>query len=207
MNHVLVLNASARKVRSISRYITESFVEGWREKYPQDEFTFREIGQGNIPHVSEQWISGAFTPPELRSPEDIEALKKSDELVAELKAADVIVIGTPMYNWSVPSTLKAYIDQVLRAGETVLISSENLRNPYTGLLKNKKVYLLMVRGNSGYEPGNYNEHMDFQTNYLKTVFRVMGIEDVVEFTVNNTAVSVDRAPLEVVGASVKKVIG
>lgn len=204
MCKVLVLNASARKERSLSRYLTSVFVENWQENNPETSFIYREVGQGNIPHVTEQWIAGAFKHPDLRSPADIEALKTSDELVSELKEADVIVLGTPMYNWSVPSSLKAYIDQVLRAGETVLISKENEQNPYTGLLKNKKVYLLMVRGNNGYEPGNFYAHMDFQTNYLKTVFQIMGIEDVKEFAVNGASLSFDREPWEVVGERVKK---
>ncbi|MFC6099186.1 FMN-dependent NADH-azoreductase [Olivibacter domesticus] len=184
MSKVLVINASARKERSLSRYMTNVFVESWKEKKPNDSVIYREVGQDNIPHVTEKWIAGAFKPAELRTAEDIEALKISSKLVAELKDADVIVLGTPMYNWSVPSALKAYIDQVLRANETVLISKDNPENPYTGLLKNKKVYLLMVRGNYGYEPGEFYEHMDFQTNYLKTVFRIMGIEDIEHVALN-----------------------
>jgi len=206
MCKVLVINASARKERSLSRYLTEVFVDTWKENNPDAEIIHREVGQGNIPHVTEQWISGAFKPPNLRSPADVEALKKSDELVAELKSANIIVLGAPMYNWSVPSSLKAYIDQVLRAGETVLISKDNEKNPYTGLLQNKKVFLLMVRGNNGYEPGNFYAHMDFQSNYLKTVFRIMGIEDVKEFSVNGATLSYDREPWELVGERVKKLV-
>ncbi len=184
MSKVLIINASARNERSISRFMTNVFVEGWEEIYPNDSFAYREVGQENIPHVTEKWIAGAFKPSELRTAEDIEALKLSDQLIVELKDADVIVVGTPMYNWSVPSALKAYIDQVLRVNETVLISKDNPQNPYKGLLKDKQVYLLMVRGNHGYEPGEFYEHMDFQTNYLKTVFRIMGIEDIEHVALN-----------------------
>jgi FMN-dependent NADH-azoreductase len=204
MCKILVINASARKERSLSRYMTSVFVDHWKENNPKDEIIYREVGQGNIPHVTEQWISGAFKPPNLRSEEDLHALKVSDELVAELKEANVIVVGAPMYNWSVPSALKAYIDQILRAGETVLISKENEQNPYTGLLLGKKVYLLMVRGNNGYEPGNFYAHMDFQSNYLKTVFQIMGIKDIREFAINGATLNFDREPLEVVGERVKE---
>jgi len=158
--------------------MTNVFVESWKEKHPNDSIVYREVGQENIPHVTEKWIAGAFKPSGLRNAEDIEALRVSDQLIVELKDADVIVLGTPMYNWSVPSALKAYVDQVLRVNETVLISKDDSKNPYKGLLKDKKVFLLMVRGNIGYEPGEFYEHMDFQTNYLKTVFRIMGIEDI-----------------------------
>jgi len=167
--------------------MTNSFAENWKEKYPDDCIVYREVGQENIPHVTEKWIAGAFKPAELRTAEDIEALRVSTQLVAELKEADVIVVGTPMYNWSVPSALKAYIDQVLRVNETVLISKDNPKNPYKGLLKDKKVYLLMVRGNIGYDPGEFYEYMDFQTNYLKTVFRIMGIEDIKHVALNGAS--------------------
>ena len=133
MRKVLIVNASARKNRSLSRYLTKAFESAWKEKYPKSQFQFREVGQGDIPHVTEQWIAGAYKHPELRTDEDKEALLTSDKLVSEIKEADVILIGTPMYNWSVPSALKAYIDQVLRVGETILISKEDEHNPYVGL--------------------------------------------------------------------------
>ena len=191
MRKILIINASARNERSISRYMTNVFVEIWEERNPNDSIIYREVGQGNIPHVTEKWIAGAFKSPALRNEEEREALKLSDELVAELKEADVVVLGTPMYNWSVPSALKAYIDQVLRANETVLISKEDLTNPYTGLLKNKRVFLLMVRGNMGYDPGDFYEHMDFQTKYLKTVFGIMGIQEVEHASLNGVMMKED----------------
>ncbi|PSK94633.1 FMN-dependent NADH-azoreductase [Taibaiella chishuiensis] len=202
MAKVLIVNASARKERSLSRFMTNVFAETWKNKHPDDKISYREVGQAPVPHVTEAWIAGAFKPPALRTAEDLEALKVSDELVAELKETDVIVLGTPMYNWSVPSALKAYIDQVLRVNETVLISSDNPRNPYQGLLKDKKVYLLMARGNNGYDPGDFYEYMDFQTNYLKTVFRIMGIEDITDLAINGVGLvqeSLDFATAKVAG--------
>jgi FMN-dependent NADH-azoreductase len=160
MKKLLIINASARSDRSISRFMTQVFVDVWSQNHPDDQIVYREVGQGNIPHVSEQWIAAAFKPANLRDSTDQEALKISDELVAELKDADVIVVGTPMYNWSVPSALKAYIDQVLRVNETMLVSSANFRNPYKGLLNDKEVYLLMVRGNLGYDAGDIRDYGD-----------------------------------------------
>ncbi len=184
MSKVLIINASARRERSLSRYMTNMFAETWETKFPNDRIIYREVGQENIPHITEKWIAAAFKPSALRTSEDLKALEVSDELIGELKDADVIVIGTPMYNWSIPSALKAYIDQVLRVQETILVSNDNPKDPYKGLLQNKKAYLLMVRGNFGYEPGEFYEHMDFQTNYLKTVFRIMGIVDVEQVAIN-----------------------
>lgn len=205
MHKVLIINASARGDRSLSRYMTNVFVENWQEIYPNAKISYREVGMKPIPHVTEQWIAAAFKPSELRSEEDQEALKISDQLVAELKETDVIVVGTPMYNWSVPSALKAYIDQVLRVNETVLISKDDLKNPYKGLLSNKKVYLLMVRGNYGYEPGEFYEHMDFQTEYLKTVFRILGIPEVSHTAVNGVAMG-EESSLAIAEERVKQLV-
>lgn len=195
MRKVLIINASARNERSISRYMTKVFVEIWKQRYPNDIIIDREVGQGNIPHVTEKWIAGAFKPSELRNNEEIEALKLSEELVAELKDVDVVVVDTPMYNWSVPSALKAYIDQILRVNETVLVSGDDIKNPYTGLLKNKSAFLLMVRGNMGYDPGDFYEHMDFQTKYLKTVFGILGINEVEHVSLNGVALRDDTLVL------------
>ena len=197
MSNVLVIDASARKNGSLSRYLTRAFVEQWKKRNPDATFTHRDVGMDKIPHVTEQWIAGAYSLPESRSEADMEALKLSDELVSEVKKADVIVLGTPMYNWSVPSALKAYIDQILRVGETVLVLKDDERNPYRGLLQNKSVYMIMVRGNNGYEPGNFYHHMDFQTEYLKTVFRIMGLDDVKDFAVNGATLKYEREPWEV----------
>lgn len=204
MCKILIINASARNERSLSRHLTDVFTVHWKERYPNDSITYRNVGQENIPHVTEQWIAAAFKPAELRGAEDHEALKVSNQLVAELKDADVIVLGTPMYNWSIPSALKAYIDQVLRVNETILVSKDNPENPYKGLLNDKKAYLFMVRGNAGYDPGEFYEHMDFQTNYLKTVFRIMGIEDIAHVSLNG--VDLGKNSLEIASENIKKLI-
>jgi len=202
MSKILVINASARKDRSFSRNLTEIFVDKWMQKHPEDSVVHREVGQENIPHVSEAWIAGAFTPAHLRNAESEAALSVSNTLVGELKEADIIVLGTPMYNWSIPSSLKAYIDQVLRVNETVLIEPGKA-DPYTGLLKNKKAFLLLVRGSKGYEPGEYFEHMNFQTNYLKTVFRIMGVHDVEVVLLNGAAYGEEEASAALAAAREK----
>ncbi|RAJ29206.1 FMN-dependent NADH-azoreductase [Pedobacter cryoconitis] len=187
MKKLLIINASPRSSRSNSRGLTEVFVKQWKEKNPMSSVHYREVGQEAIPHVSELWIAGAFKPAGLRTTEEIDALKISDQLIAELKAADIIILGSPMYNWSIPSALKAYLDQVIRVNETIKISGTDPQNPYEGLLKNKSVYLLLSRGNGGYGKGEYYEHMNFQSNYLKTVFNIMGIDDIQELSLNGEA--------------------
>lgn len=178
MKKLLIINASARTLRSHSRELTGVFVEQWKKRFPASNIIFRELGNAEVPHMTEKWISAALKPKESRTGEDLHILETSDTFVSELKEADVIVIGSPMYNWSIPSPLKAYIDQVMRVNETFRPNRADKQNPYTGLLQNKTLVLLLSRGSVGYAPGEANEHMNFQDNYLKTVFGVMGISDV-----------------------------
>ncbi|RKR05790.1 FMN-dependent NADH-azoreductase [Flavobacterium sp. 90] len=184
MKKVLVLNSSARKQNSKSRKLTEVFTDHWKSIQNNALINYRDLGESHVPHINENWIAAAFKPQNLRSLQEVEALKTSDEYIAELREADVIVIGAPMYNWSIPSSLKAYIDQVLRVNETWKLNPENIQNPYIGLLQNKTVFLLLSRGAQGYEKGEYNEHMNFQSNYLKTVFNIIGITNIHMIAVN-----------------------
>lgn len=188
MKKVLVINSSARKLNSHSRNLTEVFVNHWKSVNNTTHITFRELGNENVPHIDENWIAGAFKPETARSEKEKEALKISDIYISELHQADIIVVGTPMYNWSVPSALKAYIDQVVRVNETWKLNPGNYENPYIGLLENKTVILLVSRGSQGYEKGQPIEHMNFQSNYLKTVFNVMGIQDIHLVTAEGTTI-------------------
>lgn len=184
---MLIINASPRGNRSNSRCLTQLFGEKWLANNPDYTVHHREVGQEAIPHISEAWIAAAFKPAILRTLEDNDALKISNQLIGELKNADVIVLGSPMYNWSIPSALKAYLDQVIRVNETIEISATDPKTPYVGLLKNKRLYLLLSRGNEGYGNGQYYEHMNFQSAYLKTVFNIMGIHNINEIALNGEA--------------------
>ncbi len=187
MKKVLVINSSARTLNSQSRKLTEIFVEHWKSIYVNPVIRFRELGNADVPHINQNWIAAAFKPEAARSEQEIQALKTSDAYISELREADVIVIGSPMYNWSVPSVLKAYIDQILRVNETWKINPANQQNPYIGLLENKTLLLLLTRGAQGYEKGEYNEHMNFQSTYLKTVFNIIGVSDIHVIAVNGAA--------------------
>jgi FMN-dependent NADH-azoreductase len=184
MKQLLIINSSPRSGRSHSRRLTEVFVNHWQNKHADASVTYRELGLEHVPHVSETWIAGVYKPAELRTAEEKAALAKSDEYIKELREANVIVIGVPMYNYSFPSSLKAYIDQILRINETWELNHNNLKDPYIGLLKDKKMYLLLSRGAQGYEAGGYNEHVNFQTTYLKAAFKMAGIVDIHEVAIN-----------------------
>lgn len=175
LKNLLVINSSARTTGSQSRKLAETFINHWKKRQINSKIHVRELGNEIIPHITEQWIIAAFKPLENRTQEDSNSLEISDQYIKELKDADIIVIASPMYNWSIPSSLKAYVDQVVRVNETWKYNPDDVQNPYIGLLENKEVVLLLTRGSQGYEKGSYNEHIDFQTNYLKRIFNVMGI--------------------------------
>ena len=118
MSKVLHIDASPRGERSHSRRLTREFIETWKKANPNDSIIYRDLGHNPIPHVTEAWIAAAFTPEEKRSHQQKIALSLSDELVDEFIAADIYVMGVPMYNWSVSSGFKAYIDNIVRVNRT-----------------------------------------------------------------------------------------
>jgi len=185
MRKILIINASVRDKRSYSRKLSALFEESWKAKYPGDLFTFREVGINVIPAIDESWIAGAFIHPANRTGENQKALKLSNELVKELKEHDVYVIATPMYNWSIPSGLKAYLDQVMRIHETWKFRSGVPDGDYVGLLDNKKAFILSSRGDTGYGENEKNSHMNFQTTYLKFILGIMGVGDVTTISLDN----------------------
>jgi len=192
MKNVLVINASPNQHDSQSRMMTERFVRLWAQQNPSDTFVFRELGNTALPHVDQQWVKSAFTPEQARSAEDMHAMALSDALVAELQNADVIVLGSPMHNLSVPSTLKAYLDQVIRIGITTRLAPGTAGSPYVGLLKNKKAYLLLVSGGYGFGPGEIYQHMDFLEPYLKAVLQMLGVTDVTSVKMNHTTMGEEQ---------------
>lgn len=169
MTHILHLDSSPRGDRSISRTLTKDFVIAWKKVHPDDPITYRDLGRCPVPPIDEAWIAAAFTPPDQITPEVAAALHLSDQLIDELIAADLYVIGIPMYNYSVPAHLKAYIDQVVRVRRTFMVDDEG----YKGLLKDKKAVIITTRG------GSYTgSPFDFQEPFLRAIFELMGITDI-----------------------------
>ena len=178
MARLLHIDSSPRGERSHSRRLTREFVEAWKQTHPNDIVTYRDIGRNPVPHVDEMWIAGAYTPPEERTPQLQEGIRISDELIDEFLAADFYVMGIPMYNFSVPSTFKGYIDQIVRPGRTFAFAPEKSTNPYKPLVLGKKMLIVTARGASGFQPGERNEKMNHQDPYLRTVFGFIGITDI-----------------------------
>jgi FMN-dependent NADH-azoreductase len=185
MAHLLHIDSSPRGERSHSRRITREFVEQWKQAHPGDTVTYRDIGRNPIPHVDEPWIAAAFSPPEQHTPELREAIRLSDRLVDEFLAADIYVMGIPMYNFSIPSGFKAYIDQIVRVGRTVVFELNDAAIVSKPLVLGKKMFIVEARGDSGYQPGRQYEKMNYHDPYLVTIFEFMGITDITFVHVEN----------------------
>ena len=169
MPTLLSIVASPRGEYSISRALTNAFVDEWKKTH-QGEVITRDLVKTTLPFVDLPWIAGAYTPEEKHSPEMKKALEVSNELIAELKAADHIVFGVPMYNFQVPANVKAYIDQVTRVNVTFTPT-------YEGLLKNKKTTVLIASAGT-YTPGAYAESYNQESGYLKQILGFIGLTDV-----------------------------
>ncbi|WP_201977216.1 FMN-dependent NADH-azoreductase [Hymenobacter rubidus] len=166
--HALVVNSSGRTDLSVSRKLVVELVDELKAKHPGLTFCYRDAAAG-LPFVNELMISGFYLPAELRTPEQTQSLAFSDQLVQELQAADVLIIGAPIYNFSIPASLKAWVDLIARAGLTFSFSEMG----FQGLLHNKKAYLVVTSG--GVEVGS---PADMATPYLRLVLGFVGITDV-----------------------------
>ncbi|MFQ4135853.1 FMN-dependent NADH-azoreductase [Nodosilinea sp. PGN35] len=185
MAHLLHIDSSPRGERSHSRRMTREFVEAWKQTHPHDTVTYRDVGRQPVPHVDEPWVVAAYTPEEQRSPELREAIRESDRLIDELIAADIVVVGCPMYNFSIPSTFKAYIDQIVRIGRTFAIDPDDAEDPYKPLLQGKRMFVITARGSSGFGPGDRYGFMNHQDPYLRVAFGFIGITDITFVHVEN----------------------
>jgi len=165
---VLEVSASGRLAGSASRELTSDLIAALDDRYGNVQTLRRDLADG-VPFVDEAFIEANFTPEELRSDEHREALAFSDTLVAELQHADVLVIGVPVYNFSIPAALKAWIDMIARARRTFRYAE----NGPEGLLVGKKAYLVVATG--GVPVGSA---MDFATPYLRHALAFVGITDV-----------------------------
>jgi len=169
MARVLIIESSARQQDSVSRQLTRQFVEQWRGVHPDDQITVRDLGSDPVPHMDARLLGGWTKPCEQRNDEERAALALSNGLTDELLAADVLVIAAPMYNFAIPSTLKAWFDHVVRAGVTF----KYCKTGPQGLLIDKRAVVLTARG--GIYTGS---KLDHQEPYLRQILGFVGIHDV-----------------------------
>ena len=170
MTTLLVVETSPRGDYSISRHMTRRFVAAWRAVHPEGAVVERDLMETELPFVTAPWLQAYFTPAEQQSPEMKQALRLSDELVAELLAADHVVIATPVYNFNIPAALKAWIDHIVRKGLTLGLDGR-------GLVEGKTATVLLASGGV-YTEGSPIRDRDIATQYLRLILGVIGITDV-----------------------------
>ena len=189
MSTLLKIDVSPRGDYSISRKLTAEFAAQWQQTHPDGAVVTRDLVTTDLPFVDLPWIAGAYSTPDQHTPEQKAAIKVSDDLIAELLSATEIVIGTPMYNFSIPAVLKAYIDHIVRIGKTFTAS-------YEGLAKGRKVTLIVASGGV-YAPGSHMESYNAETGYLKQILGFIGITDVTVLLAGGTSeVSQGKVKLE-----------
>ncbi|MGW4896775.1 FMN-dependent NADH-azoreductase [Kitasatospora sp. NPDC004240] len=180
MATLLHLDASAFAEGSVSREVSAAFRAAWQAQNPDGTVVHRDLAAVPLPHLTADGISAGFAPAQTHSPGQAAAFALRTELIEELEGADVIVIGTPMYNFTIPSSLKAWLDQVILVGRTAG------ENPSAA---GKKVVVVSARGGS-YGPGSPRESFEFVTTYLEKVLTgMLGLEVdfiVPEFTLAGT---------------------
>ena len=165
---ILRIDASGRYDGSASRALSSHLVEQLTASHPDASVTVRDLAPG-LPFVDAEWIGANFTPADARTDAQNAILTLSDGLIAEIEAADILVIGTPIYNFGPPAVLKAWIDMVARAGKTFRYTE----NGPVGLLEGKKAYVAIASG--GTEMGS---EIDFLSGYFRHFLGFIGINDV-----------------------------
>ena len=169
---LLQINSSARR-NSVSRLLTDKFVEMWKRKNADGEVIVRDLATIQFPTITEEWQRAAAETTEKRTQEQWDVLSLSEALTDELIEAQIIVIGAPMHNYSISTPLKAWIDQIVRPGKTVQYGPGGAK----GLLTSKKVFVLTARGGT-YANGTPRAAYDYQEPYLRTIFGFLGLTEI-----------------------------
>jgi FMN-dependent NADH-azoreductase len=167
---------------SISRELGREFAKTWKAVHPDGRVIYRDLAISAPKPLDAAWIFSSFTPDAARTVEQIETLALSEQLIGELEQADEYVIGVAMHNFSIPSVLKLWIDQIARSGRTFSYSETGP----VGLLKGKKATVLVATGGV-YDAGTPGNALNFIEPYLKSVFQFLGVKDVTFVTAGGTA--------------------
>jgi len=189
MTTILNIKSSSNLQGSVTRQIGPVAVERLKAQYPDAKIIERDLVKTSIPHVSPQFVSAMFS-----GQNDAPALALSQKLIDEVLASDIIVLEVPMYNFGIPSALKAWIDHVVRAGKTFRYGAAGPE----GLAKGKKAIIVLGRG------GVYSEGpmktMDYQEPYLRMILGFIGITDVETIVIEGVALGPEKAAAALAGA-------
>lgn len=189
MSTLLHIDSSVRAAKntnpdhdSISKNIALQFINTWRNNRPDDEYIYRDVGVNPPAFITQDWIGAVFTPENTRSLEQKQLLALSDELIAEVAAADVILISSPMYNYGMPAQLKAWFDQIVRINKTFDFDLARGDFPLQPLLSGKTLIIVTSSGEFGFEKGGVREDSSHLSPHLRTLSRYLGVEEIYEIS-------------------------
>lgn len=181
MTTLLHIDASARVERSLTRELSRQFIQEWQKYRPGDLVIRRDVGKNPPPAITASWIKAISTPSESLTNAQLLEIALSNELIAELEQSDVIVLATPMYNYGMPTALKAWFDQVIRADKTFSFDLARGDYPLEPILKGKTLVLLTSCGEFGFATGGIRERMDHLVPHIKTCSPFLGIDVETDF--------------------------
>ena len=184
MPSLLRIDSSPRGAGSHSKFIADAVQSQLTINTPDIDICLRDLSNQEIPSISQDTITGFFTPKENFTPVLEEATSLSDKLIKEIREADTLIISAPMYNFGVPSSLKAWIDQIVRVGETFNFDETG----FSGLVGGKKAILALSYGAKGYVENGELSSMNFFETYLVALLKFIGIEDITIFRIEGTSV-------------------
>jgi FMN-dependent NADH-azoreductase len=196
---LLQIDSSGRST-SVTRKLTAKFAEEWKKSYPTAEVIHRDLAATALPLITDDWGATLLDASKL-TPDQHSYLATSDQLIEELQSADSVVIGAPMYNFSIPAPLKAWIDQVVRMGKTFGYGA----NGPQGLLGRKNVVVITSRGGA-YEKGSARRGFDFQEPYLQHILGFIGLTDITFIHAENQSGGQALASLAAAGERIDGIV-
>lgn len=183
MKKILSILTSVNGSQSNTTKVVNKIIEKIKINYPDSDLKTYDLNQMKFPHISDEYWTSVNTIAEVRTEEQISMLKHSDQVIKDLYEADIIVIGTPMYNFGIPSTLKSWIDHIVRSNATFRFNADGTTE---GLVHGKKVYLAISSGGI-YSSGPMKTY-DFTESYLRSILGFIGITDVTVYRVEGSAI-------------------
>ncbi|MCF6440754.1 NAD(P)H-dependent oxidoreductase [Pseudoalteromonas luteoviolacea] len=165
---------------SISKRLAHSFIDSLKENSSIKSYQYRDVGMNPPPFTDQDWLGAVFTPQQRRSEQQRQKLAISDQLIQEVKVADIIVISSPMYNYGMPAQLKAWFDQIVRIHETFSFDLNRGDFPLEPILSGKSLVLITSCGEFGFEKGGVREAMNHLAPHIKTLSKYLGCEQVFE---------------------------
>lgn len=199
MSTILHVDSSVRAAtnpkpnhNSISKNIALRFIETWKEKRPIDEYIYRDVGTNPPQFITQDWIGAVFTPDEKKTEAQKVILALSDTLIAEVTAADIIVISSPMYNYGMPAQLKAWFDQIVRINKTFDFDLSRGDFPIQPILSGKTLITVTSSGEFGFEKGGIRENASHLAPHLRTLSKYLGVESMYEIAAEYQEFGDDR---------------